>query len=86
MQYDILGNDASAWAIALAAAAAVSLALLAVKHVTIGKLRGVAKHMSTCLDDLAITVLATTHPLFIILINPELTLRRSRETPHAELA
>lgn len=86
MQYDILGNDASAWAIALAVAPTVSLALMAVKRVTIGKLRGVAEHMSTCLDDLAITVLTATHPLFIILINPELTLCRSRETPHAELS
>lgn len=68
MQYEILGNDVSAWAIALAVAAAVSLALLIVKRVIIGKLRGVAEHTSTYLDDLAITVLAATHPLFIILM------------------
>lgn len=65
MNTTFLGNDPVSWAMAGALALAVLLALLLAKRMLIGTLRQLAARTTTELDDIAVTVLASTGPLFM---------------------
>jgi small-conductance mechanosensitive channel len=66
MDYVLLGNDLSTWAIAIGIAAAVSLALYAVNRTLVRRIGAFAEHTATHVDDMAVRVLSTTSAAFII--------------------
>lgn len=68
MNYIILDNELTVWAVAIGVALTVSFALFIIKRVLVKRLGAYAAHTETYLDDLAIKVLSATHPLFIVLI------------------
>lgn len=65
MNYTFLGNDAIAWSIALAVALGVFALLGAVKQVLVRQLSAMAERTATYLDDVAVSMLASTSTLFL---------------------
>ncbi|MDQ2819867.1 MAG: mechanosensitive ion channel family protein [Pseudomonadota bacterium] len=68
MRYVILDNDLSTWAIAFGIGLAVYLLLYLAKRIVVRRLGRFAATTATYLDDLAVMILAATHPLFIMII------------------
>jgi small-conductance mechanosensitive channel len=68
MDYVLLGNDLSTWAIAIGIAAAVSLALSAVNRTLVRRIGAFAEHTATHVDDMAVRVLSTTSTAFIVMM------------------
>ncbi|HEX8606841.1 MAG TPA: mechanosensitive ion channel family protein [Pseudoduganella sp.] len=66
MDYVLLGNELSTWAIAIGIAAAVSLALYAVNRTLVRRIGAFAERTATHVDDMAVRVLSTTSAAFII--------------------
>jgi small-conductance mechanosensitive channel len=67
MHYALFGNDLQAWLVALAIALAVAMALYVIKMVLVRRLGQLAAHTATHLDDLAVKMIAATHPLAMLL-------------------
>ena len=68
MPYLLANNDLQAWLMAAAILAAVVVLLYAFKVLLLRRLARTAPHTDTYLDDLAITILSSTQPLFIFLM------------------
>ena len=68
MPYLLANNDLQAWLLAAAILAAVVVLLYAFKVLLLRRLARTAPHTDTYLDDLAITILSSTQPLFIFLM------------------
>jgi small-conductance mechanosensitive channel len=64
-----LGNPVLDWLIAAAMAAVVFIALAIAKRLAIGQLARVAEKTDTELDDVAVTLLRATHPIFLLLLS-----------------
>jgi small-conductance mechanosensitive channel len=65
MSYTFLGNGAVAWSIALAVMLFTFAIVTAVKKILVRHLSAVAVRTETYLDDVAVSVLASTSPVFI---------------------
>jgi small-conductance mechanosensitive channel len=68
MNHVILGNGLAAWTAALATAAIVCALLYGARRIVVVRLQAYARETATYLDDVAITVLCATHPLFVLLM------------------
>ncbi|MEN3277200.1 MAG: hypothetical protein V7631_2990 [Massilia sp.] len=68
MDFTILNNHLAAWGIALAIALAATVFLHTARGMVVGRLQAYAPTTATYLDDLAITILAATNPLFMLLM------------------
>jgi len=68
MNHVILGNDLTAWTAALATAVVVCVLLYGVRRLVVSRLQAYAQATATHLDDMAITVLCATSPLFVLLM------------------
>lgn len=68
MDFTILNNHLAAWGIALAVALAATLFLHTARGAVVRRLQAYAPTTATCLDDLAITILSATNPLFMLLM------------------
>lgn len=66
MQYTFMDNDPISWSIAIAVAVAASALLYAAKKIVVRRLGLMASRTQTYLDDVAVAVLSSTHPLFIL--------------------
>jgi small-conductance mechanosensitive channel len=66
MDYILLGNDLTTWAIAIGIAAAVCIALSTVNSLVARRLAAFAQHTATYVDDVAAKVLSKTSFLFIL--------------------
>ncbi len=66
MDYVLLGNDLSTWAIAIGIAAAVSMALYTANRMLVRRIGAFAEHTATHLDDMAVRVLSKTSTAFIV--------------------
>jgi small-conductance mechanosensitive channel len=65
MNFTILGNTIEQWGAALLVAAGATAVLYAVRHYVLCKLRALSERTETRLDDIAVTVLASTNTLSI---------------------
>lgn len=68
MRYLLTNNDLQAWLLAVGICLAVIVLLYGVKALLLRRLRQIAPHTDTYLDDLAIKILASTQPFFIFLM------------------
>lgn len=68
MHYVILGNDLTAWAIALGIGLSVYFVLSAAQRLITRRLALYAATTATYLDDLAVKMLSKRHPFFILFI------------------
>jgi small-conductance mechanosensitive channel len=68
MNYLLFGNDVASWLVAVGIAAAVTAALYAVNNLLLRRLRRSAVQTETFLDDVAVTVLAATTKLFMLVM------------------
>lgn len=64
----ILNNDLMAWSIALVIGLGACALLYVLKGMLVRRLQAFAAHTATYLDDLAITILSATSPLFMLFI------------------
>jgi small-conductance mechanosensitive channel len=68
MNYMLFGNDVASWLVAIGIAATATGALYAVNNVLLHRLRRSAVLTATFLDDVAVTVLAATTKLFMVMM------------------
>ncbi|TWI67489.1 small-conductance mechanosensitive channel [Pseudoduganella lurida] len=68
MNYVVLGNDLTSWAIALGITAAVCIVLYTVNGVLVRRIGAFAAHTATHIDDMAVKILSKTSSLFIIVM------------------
>jgi small-conductance mechanosensitive channel len=66
MDYIVLGNDLTTWAIAIGIAAAVCVALYGVNTLLVRRLGAFAAHTATQLDDVAVKILSKTSFVFML--------------------
>ncbi|QBE65744.1 mechanosensitive ion channel family protein [Pseudoduganella lutea] len=66
--YTLLGNDVTAWVVAVGIAVTVAAVLYAVNAMVLHRLRRMAVRTETFLDDVAVTVLAATTKLFMLVM------------------
>ena len=64
MDYVLLGNDLSTWAIAIGIAAVVSMALYTANRMLVRRIGAFAERTATHLDDMAVRVLSKTSTAF----------------------
>lgn len=68
MQYTFMDNGPISWGIALAVTVAAGAMLHAAKMLAVRRLGLIASRTQTYLDDVAVAVLSSTHPLFMLSI------------------